>query len=98
MRRSFVPAWMRIGCLGVLAGCPIDQFNHYDRPAHAEIGFNTRHFSASPQTIAARTTTPPANDMDVNGSAISASFRFTMKTQWNTYFGGEAEAGTFSGR
>ena len=88
-----------VGSLAVLAGCPLDNFTRYDRPAHAEFGVNTRHFSSStPQGVAARTTTPPANDMDVNGAATSLSFRFTMRTRWSTYMGGEAEAGRFAGQ
>jgi hypothetical protein len=76
----------------------MDSYTRYDRPAHAEIGLNTRHFaSTTPSGVAARTTTPPTNDMDVNGAATSVSFRFTMRTPFSTYMGGEAETGRFAG-
>jgi hypothetical protein len=85
------------GALAALAGCPIDRFNHYDRPAHAEIGLNTRHFAGDPTAVAERTTTPPENPT-VDGTAASVSFRFTMKMRWNAWAGGEAEAGAFTSR
>jgi hypothetical protein len=79
----------------MLAGCPIDRFNHYDRPAHAEIGVNSRHFHSDPTASTARAVHPEPKD--VNGDAASLSFRFTMRTRWATYVGAEAEAGTFLG-
>src|ERR1041385_2828540 len=91
MRRMLVA-----GSLCILAGCPIDTFNHYDRPAHGEIGLNTRHFSSLQPTTSARTTTPPPSDMGVEGTATTIAFRFTERTRWNTYTGVEAEMGTFS--
>jgi hypothetical protein len=85
------------GALAVLAGCPLDTLNHYERPAHAEIGLNTRHFAGDPTAVAERTTTSP-EDSSVDGTAASVSFRFTMRMRWNTYAGGEAEAGAFASR
>ncbi|HUS30498.1 MAG TPA: hypothetical protein VMZ53_18440 [Kofleriaceae bacterium] len=80
----------------LLAGCPIDRFDHIERPARFEVGLNSRHYSADPTTTAARELTPPAGNHDIDGTATSASFRFTMRSRWNTYMGAEAEAGTFA--
>lgn len=80
-----------------LTGCPIDRFNHYDRPAHAELGFNTRHFPSDPtKTSTARQTTETPMD-SVAGTAMSIDMRFTMQTRWSTYTGLEVEAGAFAG-
>jgi hypothetical protein len=81
--------------LALLAGCPIDTFNRYDRPARTELGFNMHHYAASPSTVATREVSPEM-ETTTDGTAATVAFRFTMKTRWNTYTGAEAEAGTFS--
>ena len=81
--------------LCVLAGCPVDRFNRYDRPARLDVGFNTHHYSADPNAVAAREVSPDS-DPELDGTAASAVFRFTMKTPFNTYAGAEAEGGTFT--
>src|SRR4051812_6821918 len=82
--------------LATLAGCPLDQLHNYDRPAHYEVGLNTRHYSASADPVVARTTSPQPQDNSLHGDATSVAFRFTMKTRSSTYTGVEAEAGSFS--
>ena len=90
---------LAISC--ALAGCALDALHHYDRPAFAEIGLNSRHFASSPVSasdtgLAARTTSPEAST--TGGNAATMSFRFRMHAKWNTYAGAEAEAGYFMGR
>jgi hypothetical protein len=81
--------------LCVLAGCPIDRFNRYDRPARAEVGLNSHHYASDPSMVATRETTSES-DPELDGTAAAVAFRFTMRTRWNTYTGAEVEAGTFS--
>ena len=93
---------LRMGLAAVslcsLTGCPIDRFSRYDRPAHAEMGFNTRHFPSDPTKSSTARETPGAmTTSDVAGTSMSIDFRFTMRTRWSTYMGVEAEAGAFAG-
>jgi hypothetical protein len=81
--------------LCVLAGCPIDRFNRYDRPARLDVGFNSHHYAADPTTVATRDTMPES-EPEIDGTAAAVAFRFTMRTRWNTYTGAEVEAGTFT--
>jgi hypothetical protein len=80
-------------------GCVMDR-QAADRPAHFQVGINTRqlapHASApSDPNIALRSTQPtePAGADDSRITSTTGTVQFTMATRYHTYLGAEAESG-----
>ncbi len=88
---------LAIAVLG--GGCVLDR-HAPDRPAHFQVGINTRqlapHASApSDPNIALRSTQPtePATATDSHLTSTTGTVQFTMATRYHTYLGAEAESG-----
>jgi hypothetical protein len=86
---------LAVGCLttGIASADP-----RPERPMTGEIGFNTRHYDAlaARDRVAFRSTDPMDETADA-GTVLSVSLRCVGRTPYNTYVGGEAEAGAMVG-
>ncbi|HEY5921819.1 MAG TPA: hypothetical protein VIV11_09130 [Kofleriaceae bacterium] len=88
-----------IACFGCLVATSAAAGPKRDPPMQLEVGFNTRHFAAAEagDDVAFRSADPEMDAALGEGTAMTASLRFTGNAHHNTFFGVEAETGKLVG-